>query len=394
MVIQWLVGLLCFMTMSVAEATEFMLSNRLIVEQQITISNQPVEIKVWLSSRQIFTRQALTVLVQAQHSSQLPLSLAQVRSDRDATTWLSPMISPEARVSLLSDGRQLSEWHLTLFAKSAGVVKLPHLQLQFEGVSAAKHWMSVPDIPIRVLPLPIFVPTEAWVGELVSWSSSTSIAAIAPVGEQGQRQIHLIMKQLMPQTMPAPLLSGRGVEGLSPLNQLSIPEWKDTIWQSGITLYQPFQLTAAGVWQLSPQDIWVFDPVSWQVTHLATDEVSGYAMPRWLWQLLGLVLWVIVIALVIGILAYGYCRVQQHHFRLDIQRSADALQLYHVLVRHWRLKIGIPVRHQLTDKHPIQEHLLQLEDLLYSQKSLGLSDFSEIRQQLLVNSIIPPCFHW
>jgi hypothetical protein len=364
---------------------------RVLLEQSMHLAKQPYHVKVWIASRQIFQQQALLIHVQLTANDPAALPTLAVASQADPA-WLAPMVSPEPSLTQQA-GKTVAQWQIRLFAKQAGINALPNLRLQWIGASLSRHTHTLPSWSIKVLPLPIYVPEQAIVAESVDLQTPLPLPRFALVDEVMQRQLVFRLGNHLPNSLWLPSLQSDAIEPLSPWLQAGDARWQGEDWVSEWQLWQPWRLTQAGYWQVEAQDIWVFNPTTWQVTHLQIPAYDGWAIPLWLWRSLQGLMLILVLSLSYAVLAWMRCRLNRHHYRQAIQQCADAAQLYTLMVKAWRLTPHISLAHQAPSL-PIYPILVALENHLFSQAPLYHDTFKHLQADLLSTDQHYPCTIW
>lgn len=353
---------------------------RVLLEQSMSLAKQEYQVKAWVSSRQVFQQQALEIQVQltSSHAENLP-SLA-VASQADSA-WLAPMVSSEPKL-LEREGKTLVRWQVLLFAKQTGINTLPNLRLQWVGESMSRQTQTLPSWSINVLPLPVYVPEQAIVGALVDVQTHLSLPTISLVDEVIQRHIQFRLMNHLPNSLWLSNIHGDAVEPLSAWLQAGESTWTDDGWVSDWTLWQPWRVTQAGFWQVEAQDLWVFNPHTWQVTHLQLPAHSGWAIPEWLWRSFQLLALLLALILFYWLQKLARCWLKRHHYQQAIERSADSAQLYALMVSSWQLTPNIPLAHQALPL-PIYRCLVELENQLFSGEVLFNVRFVSLKSELV-----------
>lgn len=371
-----------------AQASQDPPLERLLLDQPMQLAKNDYQVKAWVASRQVFQQQALVIHVQltAARETSLP-SLAVVGQVDNA--WLQPIVSGEPSLTE-QDGKIVGQWQVLVFAKQVGVNALPNLRLQWVGESMSRQTQTLPSWSIKVSPLPVYVPEQAIVGELVNVQTKVSLPSIVLVDEVIQRQVQFSLVNHLPNSLWLNGLQGQGVEPLSPWLQTGDSAWQDEGWLSEWTVWQPWRLTQAGFWQVDAQDIWIFNPRTWQVTHLQLPAHSGWAIPLWLWRTVQAVLLLILLVVSTVLIRWLRCWLKRRHYRQAIERCADSAQLYHLMVQMWQLTPGIPLAHQGLPL-PIYQTLVELENQLFSGDRLYNSHFLSLKATLLHQYRLLPC---
>lgn len=371
-----------------AATAEEVAVERVLLDQSMRLAQNDYQVKAWLASRQVFQQQALVIQVQLTTTNASALPSLAVASQAD-NAWLAPILSQQPRLTE-QDGKTVAQWQLLLFAKQVGVQSLPNLRLQWVGESMSRQTQTLPSWSIKVSPLPVYVPEQAIVGELVNVQTQVSMPNIALVDEVIQRQVEFRLVNHLPNSLWLNGLQGQGIEPLSPWLQAGDSAWQDEGGFSDWTVWQPWRISQAGFWQVDAQDIWVFNPRTWQVTHLQLPAHSGWAIPLWLWRSLqGLALMALLV-LGYSLIQWFRCRLKRHHYRQAIARSADAEQLVSVMIKAWRLTPGIPLAHQGLPL-PIYQLLVSLENQLFSNDCLFNQAFEESKQEFMQTASLLPC---
>ncbi|MBD3767486.1 MAG: hypothetical protein IE928_05950 [Gammaproteobacteria bacterium] len=363
-----------------AATAEEVAVERVLLDQTMHLAKNDYQVKAWVASRQVFQQQALVIHVQlttANASSSLP-SLS-VASQAD-NAWLQPIVSHQPRLSEL-DGKTVAQWQLLVFAKQVGVNALPNLRLQWVGESMSRQTQTLPSWSIKVSPLPVYVPEQAIVGELVNVQTRVNLPSILLVDEVIQRQVQFRLVNHLPNSLWLNGLLGQGIEPLSPWLQSGDSAWQEEGWLSDWIIWQPWRISQAGFWQVDAQDIWVFNPRTWQVTHLQLPAHSGWAIPLWLWHSVQVFLLLVFLLFSYLFIQWSRCWLNRRHYRQAIERCADSAQLYHLMVQMWQLTPDIPLAHQALPL-PIYQSLVELENQLFSGEVLYNEKFVQIKQYL------------
>lgn len=371
-----------------AQASQDPPLERLLLDQPMQLAKSDYQVKAWIESRQVFQQQALVIHVQLTAGREASLPSLAVASQVD-NAWLQPIVSGEPRLTE-QDGKIVAQWLVLVFAKQLGVNALPNLRLQWVGESMSRQTQTLPSWSIKVSPLPIYVPEQAIVGELVNVQTKVSLPSIVLVDEVIQRQVQLSLVNHLPNSLWLNGLQGQGVEPLSPWLQTGDSAWQDEGWLSEWTVWQPWRLTQTGFWQVDAQDIWIFNPRTWQVTHLQLPAHSGWAIPLWLWRTVQAVLLLILMVVTTVLIRWVRCWLKRRHYRQAIERCADSAQLYHLMVQMWQLTPGIPLAHQGLPL-PIYQTLVELENQLFSGDRLYNSHFLSLKATLLHQYRLLPC---
>lgn len=371
-----------------AETVQEIAVERVLMEQSMHLAKHDYQVKAWIESRQVFQQQALVIHVQLALSDLTPLPSLSVASQAD-NAWLSPMVNNEPIVTV-HQGQALAQWQVLVFAKQAGVSALPNLRLQWVGESMSRQTQTLPSWSIKVLPLPVYVPEQAIVGELVELQTHLELPTIALVDEVVQRQVRFRLVNHLPHSLWLNGLQGQGVEPLSSWLQAGETHWQAEGVLSDWTWWQPWRLTTLGYWQIEAQDVWVFNPRSWQVTHLQLPAHSGWAVPLWLWRSLQVLMLMLMLVFSYVILLRVRCWLKRRHYRQAIERCADSAQLVALVVKAWQLKPDIPLAHQGLPL-PIYQTLVALENHLFSGETLYNETFEQIKTRLASQYKCHPC---
>lgn len=362
---------------------------RVLLDQPMQLAKKDFQVKAWIESRQVFQQQALVIHVQLTAGREASLPSLAVASQVD-NAWLQPIVSGEPRLTE-QDGKIVAQWLVLVFAKQLGVNALPNLRLQWVGESMSRQTQTLPSWSIKVSPLPVYVPEQAIVGELVNVQTKVSLPSIVLVDEVIQRQVQFSLVNHLPNSLWLNGLQGQGVEPLSPWLQTGNSAWQDEGWLSEWTVWQPWRLTQAGFWQVDAQDIWIFNPRTWQVTHLQLPAHSGWAIPLWLWRTVQAVLLLISLVVSTVLIRWVRCWLKRRHYRQAIERCADSAQLYHLMVQMWQLTPGVPLAHQGLPL-PIYQTLVELENQLFSGDRLYNDHFLTLKATLLHQYRLLPCY--
>jgi hypothetical protein len=371
-----------------AATAEEVAVERVLIDQAMHLAKNDYQVKAWVASRQVFQQQALVIHVQLTVASETSLPSLAVASQVD-NAWLQPIVSGEPRLTE-QDGKIVAQWQVLVFAKQVGVNALPNLRLQWVGESMSRQTQTLPSWSIKVSPLPVYVPEQAIVGELVNVQTKVSLPSIVLVDEVIQRQVQFSLVNHLPNSLWLNGLQGQGVEPLSPWLQTGNSAWQDEGWLSEWTVWQPWRLTQAGFWQVDAQDIWIFNPRTWQVTHLQLPAHSGWAIPLWLWRTVQAVLLLILLVVSTVLIRWVRCWLKRRHYRQAIERCADSAQLYHLMVQMWQLTPGIPLAHQGLPL-PIYQTLVELENQLFAGEVLYNKMFEQIKARLALQYRCYPC---
>ena len=362
---------------------------RVLLDQPMQLAKKDFQVKAWIESRQVFQQQALVIHVQLTAGREASLPSLAVASQVD-NAWLQPIVSGEPRLTE-QDGKIVAQWLVLVFAKQLGVNALPNLRLQWVGESMSRQTQTLPSWSIKVSPLPVYVPEQAIVGELVTVQTKVNMPSIILVDEVIQRQVQFSLVNHLPNSLWLNGLQGEGIEPLSPWLQTGDSAWQDEGWLSEWTVWQPWRLTQTGFWQVDAQDIWIFNPRTWQVTHLQLPAHSGWAIPLWLWRTVQAVLLLISLVVSTVLIRWVRCWLKRRHYRQAIERCADSAQLYHLMVQMWQLTPGIPLAHQGLPL-PIYQTLVELENQLFSGDRLYNSHFLSLKASLLHQYRLLPCY--
>lgn len=371
-----------------AATAEEVAVERVLLDQSMHLAHNDYQVKAWVASRQVFQQQALVIHVQLTTANASSLPSLAVASQTD-NAWLQPMVSHQPRLTE-QDGKTVAHWQLLLFAKQVGVNALPNLRLQWVGESMSRQTQTLPSWSIKVSPLPVYVPEQAIVGELVNVQTTVSLPSIVLVDEVIQRQVQFSLVNHLPNSLWLNGLLGQGIEPLSPWLQSGDSAWQEEGWLSNWTTWQPWRISQAGFWQVEAQDIWVFNPRTWQVTHLQLPAHSGWAIPLWLWRSLQVVLLLLLLVISAVLINWGRCWLKRRHYRQAIERCADSAQLYHLMVRVWQLTPGIPLAHQGLPL-PIYQSLVELENHLFSTQPLYNQPFEALKLVLISDYRLLTC---
>ncbi|MCH9742028.1 MAG: hypothetical protein K0U21_02355 [Proteobacteria bacterium] len=361
--IQFLLLSVCMTSLNAQDVVPEPASERVLLEQNIIISRHPVAVHVWLEARQFFQQQAVRVHVRADYPNVMRYLSLQASSTADKH-WTIPQVTPEPEVKQMANVMQ-AEWCVILFPKMVGIYSLPRLQLLVEGEGMSRQLLALPEMTLRIMPLPVYVPTEAIVGELLEEQVESTASFLGQVGSIFQRQINLTLKDVMPDDLMLSSIQGEAVTEISPLIQMNQMTWQAQHLVSSWSIWQPWRLQLAGSWSLLPQDLWVFNPETWQVQHVQWSALNGYAIPVWLKNLLlGMAIMIVLLA-VLWLLIKLRCYINRRHYIVGIKKTADALQLRDFLIQQWRLSEAIPLAHQ-TQNLPIFSESIALESLIFS----------------------------
>lgn len=374
---------LLWMSSTWAQVSQDVPLERVLLAQSMQLAKQDYQVKAWVASRQVFQQQALVIHVQltSSHADNFPSLSVASQADNG---WLAPIVSSEPQLSQ-QEGKTLAQWQVLVFAKQVGVNALPHLRLQWLGESMSRQTQSLPSWSINVLPVPVYVPEQAIVGELVEVQTQVTLPSIVLVDEVIQRQVQFRFINHLPNSLWLPNIQGEGIEPLSSWLQAGESTWTGEGKVSDWTLWQPWRVTQAGFWQVEAQDVWLFNPRTWQVTHLQLPAHSAWAIPLWLWQTLQLLAWLLVLTLIYWVQKRGRCWLKRRHYQQAIALCADAEQLYKLMITSWQLTPQIPLAHQALPL-PIYDSLLALENHLFSGEVLFNARFVALKQDLL-NSV-------
>ncbi len=362
---------------------------RVLLDQPMQLAKKDFQVKAWIESRQVFQQQALVIHVQLTAGREASLPSLAVASQVD-NAWLQPIVRHQPRLTE-QDGKIVAQWQVLVFAKQLGVNALPNLRLQWVGESMSRQTQTLPSWSIKVSPLPVYVPEQAIVGELVTVQTKVNMPSIILVDEVIQRQVQFSLVNHLPNSLWLNGLQGQGVEPLSPWLQTGDSAWQAEGWLSEWTVWQPWRLTQAGFWQVDAQDIWIFNPRTWQVTHLQLPAHSGWAIPLWLWRTVQVVLLVILLLVSTVLVRWVRCWLKRRHYRQAIERCADSAQLHHLMIKMWQLTPGIPLAHQGLPL-PIYQTLVELENQLFSGDRLYNSHFLSLKASLLHQYRLLPCY--
>ena len=361
---------------------------RVMLDQSMHLAKNIYQVKAWIASRQVFQQQALVIHVQLTTANATYFPNLAVASQAD-DAWLQPIVRHQPLLTE-QDGKIVAEWQVSVFAKQVGVNALPNLRLQWMGESMSRQTQTLPSWSIKVSPLPVYVPEQAIVGELVDVQTKVSLPNIVLVDEVIQRQVQFSLVNHLPNSLWLNGLQGHGVEPLSPWLQTGDSTWQDEGWLSEWTVWQPWRLTQAGFWQVDAQDIWIFNPRTWQVTHLQLPAHSGWAIPLWLWRSVQVILLLILLVIGTVLIRWVGCGLKRRHYRQAIERCADSAQLYRLMVQMWQLTPGIPLAHQGLPL-PIYQTLVELENQLFSGEVLYNKMFEQIKTRLVLQYRCYPC---
>lgn len=358
-------------------------SERVLLEQQIVIARHPVAVHAWLEARQFFQQQAVRVHVRADYPKDMRYLSLQASSTADKH-WTTPQITPEPEVKQTADVMQ-AEWCVILFPKAVGIYSLPKLQLLVEGEGMSRQLLVLPEMTLRIMPLPVYVPTEAIVGELIEERVESTASFFGLVGSLFQRQINLTLKDVMPDDLILSSIQGEGVTEISPLIKMNQATWQAQHLVSSWSIWQPWRLQLAGSWSLHPQDLWVFNPETWQVQHVQWPALTGYAVPIWLKNLLLGMAIIIVLLATLWLLIKLRCYINRRHYIVGIEKTADALQLRDFLIQQWRLSESIPLAQQAQNL-PIFLESIALESLIFSGDLLYGASFDSLKRAFIEKS--------
>lgn len=371
-----------------AATAEEVAVERVLLDQRMHLAQNDYQVKAWVAYRQVFQQQALVIHVQLTTANASSLPSLAVASQAD-NAWLQPMVSHQPRLTE-QEGKTVAQWQLLVFAKQVGVNALPNLRLQWVGESMSRQTQTLPKWSIKVSPLPVYVPEQAIVGELVNVQTRVSLPSIVLVDEVIQRQVQFRLVNHLPNSLWLNGLQGQGIEPLSPWLQTGDSAWQEEGWLSDWTVWQPWRISQAGFWQVEAQDIWVFNPRSWQVTHIQLPAHSGWAIPLWLWRSLQVLLLLLLLVVSTVLINWGRCCLKRRHYRHAIECCADSAQLYHLMVQVWQLTPDIPLAHQALPL-PIYQTLVELENHLFSTEPLFNEPFNKLKKHFIHNTHQLPC---
>lgn len=357
-------------------------TERLLLTQQIQLARSPVSVKVWLDSRQTYQQQALVVHVKASYPKKMGTLSLSARIEAQSQ-WLSPWVPPEPETSAIDENMQESAWSVLLFSKQVGINELPHLQLQVEGPSMSRQWLTVPDVSIRVLPLPLYLPAQTVVASIEDWQSDMSVDFWRVVAEPQQRHVQMKLVNIMPQSIPMLPAVGENVSGLSPLVKMSDPQWEGNRLITLVDVWQPWQVSEMGAWSLSPQDMWFFDPKTLKTMHIQLPGIEqGYAITSTLWTLLKTVMLMVSSMLIAWLLWRLYQWRRWLHFRQDLAKSPDVNRLLLHYRQFYRWPMHIPLS-QLAKKQLAYAELMALESFYFSGHIMYGDQFEQLKADLL-----------
>lgn len=371
-----------------AATAEEVAVERVLLDQTMRLAQNDYQVKAWVASRQVFQQQALIIHVQLTTANASSLPSLAVASQAD-NAWLQPIVSHQPRLTE-QNGKTVAQWQLLVFAKQVGVNALPNLRLQWVGESMSRQTQTLPSWSIKVSPLPVYVPEKSIVGELVNVQTTVSLPSIVLVDEVIQRQVQFRLVNHLPNSLWLNGLQGQGIEPLSPWLQTGDSAWQEEGWLSDWTVWQPWRISQAGFWQVEAQDIWVFNPRTWQVTHLQLPAHSGWAIPLWLWRSVQAFLLLVFLLFSYLFIQWSRCWLKRRHYRQAIERCADSAQLYHLMVQMWQLTPDIPLAHQALPL-PIYQSLVELENQLFSGEVLYNEIFEQTKARLALQYRCYPC---
>lgn len=385
----WLLGMWCwlFTQIAVGETPESM---RLLLEKNIQLAGTPMQVRAWVNTRQLFQQQALHLWVQVQLPAAATVPSLSVRNHEE-NAWNALSMADEPEQIGNADQQRVLQWHGMLFAKQTGIWELPSMQLQLVGRAMAKQTLSLPNLSIQVLPVPIYVPAEAIVANQITWQvTPAQLSWPYLVGDVVQRQVHIQLQDVMEQQFFLTGVTGTGIEGLSSLMSSPQTHWQEGHRVSSWSIWQPWRITQMGFWQVDAQDIWLFNAETWQVTHIQLPAQSGWALSVPVWWLLGILAALISVIVLYWLWRRLSCWIRRMHYRRRIAACEQVVSLYDEVYRAWRLQANIPLAHQA--KHlPIYSLLCVLEQARFSSQPLPLTNFLELRTDLQKNSYLLPC---
>jgi hypothetical protein len=340
---------------------------RQIFSQEIRLANTPVTVTAWLETRQVYQQQALRLHVATENSLALGSLSASIRTPTQSA-WTSPTlsISPSRTV-----GESLHhEWQIECFSLQTGVLDLPLIKLRLDGKSMAQHWISFPSLPIRVLPLPFYLPKEVIVGKsLTVVDASPDLPAWALVGDRLSRELMIETQAVQARSIVLPPVSGLGIQGLSPVLQEQ---------DNRIRITQAWQIQDSGTWQVEDQHLWLFDPDTLKTTHLVIAGAQGAIIPVWLWRTMQTVFVIVLLVLLSWFLHFVRKWLKRHRYRQGVLACQDAHQLVQYLKRHYGYADTVTLSHKLPNTHPDYTAIVALEGMLFGQEPLYGERFIEI----------------
>lgn len=344
---------------------------RQIFEQDTHLAHQPVSVKAWLTHRQVYQQQALSLYL----STTSPIALGKlnvVLRTSELSDWLMTDIQPLAVEE--SNGQLVHRWQVDLFAKRDGLLMLPQLSLQLEGKSMARKTLSLPSVSIRVLPLPFYLPKETLVGASLSLVEQTNPSTQwGLVGDRLTRELVFTTESMQKNRLTLPFVQGQGVQGLSPVIQHK---------ENQIHITQAWQIQSAGSWQIEDQHLWLFNPETLNTTHLVIAGTSGTAIPVWLWRAIQAVI-LLVILLFLGWMGYlARQGLQRYRYQQSVLACGDADQLVRYLKQHYGYPDTAILSHRLPKDHPHYAEIVQLEGMLFAQNQLYGEVFEVLKQKI------------
>jgi len=360
---------------------------RVLLEQEVVLTNQKMNLKVSLATRNLWYQQGLKVMVDITTEKTMPSLSAQLLMS-GSQPWQDLSITPEVEPVLL-DGVIHYRWQAVLFPKQLGVQDLPNLRLRLEGTGGAQKTISLPNLSVYVRSLPIYVPSEAWVGKADTSPIAQSSASWILVGDQQMKTWQWRVQGLWSKAINLPAVSGKGIIGLNPWLEVQ-HEWLDGQYWTSIRAQQPWTASEMGRWTVGTQDFWLFDGQTGKVGHWQLAGDGGVAIAPWLWRILQGLVAMIVIGLLMLLIRWMRCRLRQRYYRQGIVRALDAQQLLHWCRVHWQFDADVPVAHQAQGL-PIATELIALEGLLFSEQVLHGNDFKTLKAQLLARNAMLPC---